>query len=118
MPDLETRVAVLEHELETTKENISNSLMNLESDISEIKKSISVMSERINEIDKKLEAQFVKYNGYSERFATKFELFELKNDVDKMKAEMAGRNSALIRIGSALGIVSTLILIVQYFIGL
>ncbi len=116
MTDLETRVKILEHDIDGLKENLKESLRELGNDINEIKNTLRGMNEHLNELEKKLERKFATYNGYSEQFATKLELMEVKNKIQSIESEIEGRNDAYGKVGLILGAFASIVIVLQFIL--
>ena len=114
--DLETRVSILEHDVDGLKESLRNSLQELGNDISEIKSTLREMNEHLNEVEKKLERKFATYNGYSEQFATKLELMKVQSEVQNLKSEIEGRNDAYGKVGLVLGAFASIVVVLQFIL--
>ena len=117
MADVETRVSILEHDLDNLRASIGQSLSEITDDIREIKNTLDAMNSRVNEIDKKIDTKFERYNSYSEKFATKIELMNVQQNVERLRSELEGRNDALVKIGAFLGALSTLVLVFEHILG-
>jgi len=117
--ELEQRVAVLESRMNDGFKSLEllldTKFQHIEDIIDSLTSSVDNLRYEVQELSGRLDVSQVKYNGYSEKFATKLELSEVRSEVEQIKAKDQGVMAFLNKWGTVLAIIWSAVAILVAF---